>query len=192
MLILDFKLYAMGIKITQGFLFLVLTLLCLSCQPAQERQKEHAIGLRKETAQAFEKNELNDELALEAAEALEGYALDWPADSLDNPSFLYDAMQLYTQSGHFDRALAAADTLMRRYPGHKLTPYTLHYKAYFIYENGLGDTENAGKLYRAFLEKYPGHPELTSVVLFSLEHLGKDDSEILDEILKKKSGKDED
>ena len=102
------------------------------------------------------------------------------------------AMQLFTQSGHFDRALAAADTLMMRYPGHQLTPYTLHYKAYFIYENGLGDTENAGKLYRAFLEKYPEHTELTPVVLFSLEHLGKDDSEILEEILKKRSASEGD
>lgn len=181
----------MGIKITQGFLFLLLAIFLTSCGPAQERQKEHALGLRKKTAEAFEKNELNDKLAFEAAEALEKYALEWPADSTDNPSFLYDAMQLYTQSGHYERALAAADTLMRRYPEHKLTPYTLHYKAYFIYENGLGDTGNAGRLYRDFLKKYPGHPELTSVVLFSLEHLGKDDSEILDEILKKKSATEE-
>jgi len=181
----------MGIKITQGFLFLLFTILWTSCQPAQERQKEHALSLRKKTADAFEKNELNDALAFEAAEALKDYALEWPADSTDNPSFLYDAMQLYTQSGHYVEALATADTLMMRYPEHKLVPYTLHYKAYFIYENGIGDTENAGRLYRDFLKKYPSHPELTSVVLFSLEHLGEDDSEILDEILKNKSDTDE-
>ncbi len=176
----------MAIKITQASLIVLACLLLSACSPSQEKARQRALDLRKKTAEAMEKNEINDELALKAGDALFEYAVRWPDDTAYDASFLYDAMQLYTQAKNYQKALEAADSLQQRYSDSKMMPYVLHYKAYFIYENGLGDLEMAGKLYREFLEKYPDHPELTPVVLFSLENLGKKDDELMDELLKKK------
>lgn len=135
---------------------------------------------------AFEEGKLPDSLAIAAADLHLNYVKNYPEDTINNPDYYYKAAQLLTDADRYDRALAVVNRFLARYPDHELAPYVLHFKGYFIYEGGLRDYPKARRVYLDFLDKYPEHENLTDVVLFSLEHLGKEEHQILDEILKKR------
>ena len=134
-----------------------------------------------------ENDEMNKEHVLEAAEAYERYLEKYPGDSVA-PNYMARAASLYADAGEFPKAVALSDSVQAKYPDSEMAPYALHLKAYKIYELGMSDLPKAEEAYHKFLMQYPEH-ELVSSVLFSLEHLGKSDEDILREI-KKKTMKD--
>lgn len=122
---------------------------------------------------------------LSAGDAYYNYILRFPDDSANIPHYFYEAIQHYTEGGKYQTGIALIDTFRIRHPSHTLSPALLHFKAYYIYELGLQDIEMARITYESFINLYPENEELLETVLFSLEHLGKSNEEVLDEILEK-------
>jgi outer membrane protein assembly factor BamD (BamD/ComL family) len=155
-----------------------------SCKSAQEKHREEIDAKMEQLSAAFEAEKLSDSLALSAAVLHLDYIQSYPGDTAHNPHYYYKATQLLTDAGRYDRALSVADSFLAAYPQHDLRPYVMHFKGYFIYEQGLKDLPKAKRTYLKFLEEYPEHEELTNAVLFSLEHLGKPDDKVLEDILR--------
>ncbi len=109
----------------------------------------------------------------------------YPEDTVLAPRFTYEQIKFRTELGQYGHALELIDTFRVRFPAHELAPKMLHFKGYYIYEQGLQDFDKARTTYEQFLAEYPAHDELTEAVLFSLEHLGQSDEQILESILEK-------
>lgn len=128
---------------------------------------------------------------LRSGVALTGDALaDYPADTQLVPRFTYEKIKFHTELVEYGEAIALIDSFRARYPKHTLAPKMLHFKGYYIYENGLQDYDKARETYESFLAQYPSHPELAEAVLFSLEHLGQSDEAILESILEKAAARE--
>lgn len=115
---------------------------------------------------------------------------DHPEDTMLVPRFMYEKIKFHTELQDYGTALELIDTFRAGYPAHDLAPKMLHFKGYYIYEQGLQDYDKARVTYEQFLAEYPAHDELTEAVLFSLEHLGQSDDQILESILKKAAERD--
>lgn len=115
---------------------------------------------------------------------------DYPTDTVLVPRFTYEKIKFHTELEEYGEALLLIDTFRVEYPEHTLAPKMLHFKGYYIYENGLQDFDKARETYESFLAQYPSHPELAEAVLFSLEHLGQSDEEILESILEKATARE--
>lgn len=111
----------------------------------------------------------------------------YPNDSIRVPMFRYELVKWHTEIGNFDAAIVHIDRIRADYPNHPIAPAVLHFKAYYIYDQGLNDMDKARDTYMQFLDEYPDHNELVEAVLFSLEHLGRSDEDILNELLEKKA-----
>lgn len=122
------------------------------------------------------------------------YLRKFPGDTAHTPRYISRAVKYYGQMGQFDTADYAPaffdsaflwiDTLAIRYPDHEATPVMQFYKG-TLYEQGVRDNEKAERAYLQFIDKYGSH-ELVQDALFSLEHLGRSDEEIYQEIMKRR------
>ena len=164
----------------------VLLLFIASCSETKSREdllediEEAEIDLKKE----IENETVFKERALKGGEAYKTYLYTYPDDSVRNPQFYNNAIQLYAQAGLYDTALVLVDSIHKKYPQSEYAANMQHFKAFYIFEQGLKDYDRAREAYLTFLNKYPQH-ELVTAVLFSLEHLGEDDETVLKKIREK-------
>ncbi|NNC94180.1 MAG: tetratricopeptide repeat protein [Chitinophagales bacterium] len=120
---------------------------------------------------------LNDVMVERAIEHYVSYAEKYPEEEL-SPEYLFKAANLYRYKRKFFEALQVYTNIQENYPEFDKTPQCLFLQA-FIFENELGDLENARILYESFLEKYPDDP-FAKDAKHCLDNLGKP----LDEIIK--------
>ena len=76
------------------------------------------------------------------------------------------------------KAINIADVLVEKYPDFEMTPMAMFIKG-FVYENMIGDLQNAEMTYRHFIEKYPNNPMVEDVEA-SIKNIGIP----LDELIK--------
>lgn len=166
--------------------YLMLLLVACSTTPTPEvyqqelRQLLDTIQRQRMQASAVDTNLLRDGIAL-----AESFKADYPDDTIVGPQFTYHQIKWHTELGHYGTSLALIDSFRAHYPSHDLSPKLLHFKGFYIYEQGLRDLQKARATYEQFLREYPKHDALTEAVLFSLENLGRSDEEVLDHLLKK-------
>jgi len=154
-----------------------------SCQQSgQKKDIENIQSLEKQLDQDVQSGELSNEHMIETAQAMKDYLLAYPDDTLHRAEYYKKAAMLYGQAHNWSQSIALIDTFISRFPQHEYAPELLHFKAFYIDEEGLKDLEQARINYLKFLDLYPDH-ELVKSVLFSLENLGKPAEEVLDSLI---------
>jgi tetratricopeptide (TPR) repeat protein len=101
-----------------------------------------------------------------------------PNDS-QSPDFLFKALDIAVgvNAEGPQKALEIADVLIEKYPDFEMTPMAMFIKG-FVYENMIGDLQNAEITYRQFIEKYPDNP-MVGDVKSTLENLGLSPEELI-------------
>lgn len=121
---------------------------------------------------------LNTEVAVQLSDACIGFVNEFPKDE-KAPDMLFKAASINNSLLLFEPSVHLYRKLYTDYPEHKRAAVCLFLSA-FISENYLHNLERAKSEYTLFLEKHPKH-ELAKDVKFSLQHLGKNDEELLKE-----------
>ena len=95
------------------------------------------------------------------------------------PEFLFKALDVAVgvNAEGPQKAIDIADVLIEKYPDFEMTPMALFIKG-FVYENMIGDLQNAEVTYRHFIEKYPNSP-IVEDVKATLENLGLTPEELI-------------
>ena len=95
------------------------------------------------------------------------------------PEFLFKALDVAVgvNAEGPQKAIDIADILIEKYPDFEMTPMALFIKG-FVYENMIGDLQNAEMTYRQFIEKYPNSP-IVEDVKATLENLGLTPEELI-------------
>ena len=100
-------------------------------------------------------------------------------NDLQSPDFLFKALDVAVgvNAEGPQKAIDIADVLIEKYPDFEMTPMALFIKG-FVYENMIGDLQNAEMTYRQFIEKYPNSPMVEDVKA-TLENLGLTPEELI-------------
>ena len=121
---------------------------------------------------------LSSEDVIQLVDAYVLFAKQNPNDS-QSPEFLFKALDVAVgvNAEGPQKAIDIADVLIEKYPDFEMTPMAMFIKG-FVYENMIGDLQNAEKTYRQFIEKYPENPMLEDVKS-TLENLGLSPEELI-------------
>ena len=100
-------------------------------------------------------------------------------DDAQSPDYLFRALDIAVgvNAEGPDKAIKIADMLIEKYPDFEMTPMAMYLKG-FVYENIVGDLQNAEKTYRQFVEKYPESPMIEDVKA-TIENLGLSPEELI-------------
>ena len=131
-------------------------------------------------SKVFAKNAtLSAENVIQLVDAYLLFAQQNPND-LQSPDFLFKALDVAVgiNAEGPQKAIDIADILIEKYPDFEMTPMALFIKG-FVYENMIGDLQNAEMTYRQFIEKYPNNP-MAADVETSIKNIGIP----LDELIK--------
>lgn len=160
-------------KLSLAFLATGLVLLMASCGSSPEKMSEKVAKLEQEmkTQSPADTAKVNELIA-----QYEQFAARYPMDTMA-PEYLFRAGGLCLSFNKANKSLELFRKAEQDFPSYKRAGECLFMQG-FVFENALGDITNAGKIYRAFLDKYPGHP-LADDAEMSLKYLGKPAEEII-------------
>jgi len=116
------------------------------------------------------------QMAQEMITAYDDFTNAYPGDSLA-PEYLYKSSEIAMNLEMSGRAVEGFRKIMNNYPDFDKVPLCLFLQA-FIYENQMQQYDEAKKLYREFLEKYPDH-DLAEDALVSIQNMGKSLEELI-------------
>jgi TolA-binding protein len=125
--------------------------------------------------------------ALELVDLYIHYADNYPQDSMA-VEYLFKGAEFCLNLGEGQRAIGYYDRVINDYPGFRKAPECLFLKGY-IFENYLGDLENAKKIYTEFIERYPDN-EFADDAEVSIQNLGKTPEELIREFEEKQAASD--
>ena len=122
---------------------------------------------------------LSSENVIQLVDAYLLFAKQNPNDQ-QTPEFLFKALDVAVgiNAEGPQKAINIADVLIEKYPDFEMTPMAMFIKG-FVYENMIGDLQNAEMTYRHFIEKYPNNP-MAADVEASIKNIGIP----LDELIK--------
>ena len=100
-------------------------------------------------------------------------------DDAQSPDYLFRALDIAVgvNAEGSDKAIKIADVLIEKYPDFEMTQMAMFVKG-FVYEDIIGDLQNAEMTYRQFIEKYPESPMVEDVKA-TLENLGLSPEELI-------------
>lgn len=100
-------------------------------------------------------------------------------DDVQSPDYLFRALDIAVgvNAEGPQKALDIADVLIEKYPDFEMTPMAMYLKG-FVYENIVGDLQNAEMTYRQFIEKYPESP-MVGEVKATIGNLGLSPEELI-------------
>ena len=130
---------------------------------------------------------INKEKALELVDLYINYADAYPQDTMA-VEYLFKAAEFCLNLGEGVRAIGYYDRVINDYPDFRKAPESLFLKGY-IFENYLGDLENARKIYTEFIERYPDN-EFADDAEVSIQNLGKTPEELIREFEEKQAVSD--
>ena len=106
------------------------------------------------------------------------FAKQNPNDS-QSPEFLFKALDVAVgvNAEGPQKAIDIANVLIEKYPDFEMTQMAMFVKG-FVYEDIIGDLQNAEMTYRQFIEKYPNSP-IVEDVKATLENLGLTPEELV-------------
>jgi TolA-binding protein len=114
--------------------------------------------------------------AVELVGMYENYADNYPDDSMAVEN-LFKAAELCLNLGEGQRAIELYGRVITEYPDFRKVP-ECYFLTGYVYENYLGDLENAKIIYSAFLEKYPDN-DFADDAEISIQNLGKTPEELI-------------
>ena len=156
------------------FVLLSLALMLLSCGEKMSVEKINELE-----SKVFAKDAvLSSENVIQLVDAYLLFAKQNPNDQ-QTPEFLFKALDVAVgvNADGPQKAIDIADVLIEKYPDFEMTPMALFIKG-FVYENMIGDLQNAEMTYRQFIEKYPNNP-MVEDVKSTLENLGLTPEELI-------------
>lgn len=156
------------------FVLLSLALMLLSCGEKMSVEKINELE-----SKVFAKDTvLSSENVIQLVDAYLLFAKQNPNDQ-QTPEFLFKALDVAVgvNAEGPEKAINIADVLIEKYPDFEMTPMAMFVKG-FVYENMIGDLQNAEMTYRQFIEKYPNNP-MVEDVKSTLENLGLTPEELI-------------
>ena len=156
------------------FVLLSLALMLLSCGEKMSVEKINELE-----SKVFAKDAvLSSENVIQLVDAYLLFAKQNPNDQ-QTPEFLFKALDVAVgvNAEGPQKAIDIADVLVEKYPDFEMTPMAMFVKG-FVYENMIGDLQNAEMTYRQFIEKYPNNPMVEDVKA-TLENLGLTPEELI-------------
>ena len=156
------------------FVFLLLVAMLLSCGEKISVEKINELE-SKVFAQGVV---ISAENVIQLVDAYLLFAEQNPNDS-QSPDFLFKALDVAVgvNAEGPQKAIDIANVLIEKYPDFEMTPMAMFIKG-FVYENMIGDLQNAEMTYRQFIEKYPNNP-MVEDVKSTLENLGLTPEELI-------------
>jgi outer membrane protein assembly factor BamD (BamD/ComL family) len=158
-------------------LFFVLgaTAFIASCTPAIEKDAEK-INSAEATLFSSEQGSLDRAKALALVDMYIDFANKYPEDSMAS-EYLFKGAEFCLNLGEGQRAIELYDRVITDYPDFRKVPECMFLKGY-VYENYLGDLDNAKIIYLRFLEDYPDN-EFADDAAISIQNLGKTPEELI-------------
>ena len=156
------------------FVLLLLAAVMLSCGEKMSVEKINELE-----SKVFAKDAvLTAENVIQLVDAYVLFAEQNPNDQ-QTPDFLFKALDVAVgvNAEGPQKAIDIANVLIEKYPDFEMTPMAMFLKG-FVYENKLGDLQNAEMTYRQFIEKYPDNP-MVGDVKSTLENLGLSPEELI-------------
>ena len=156
------------------FVLLSLALMLLSCGEKMSVEKINELE-----SKVFAKDAvLSSENVIQLVDAYLLFAKQNPNDQ-KTPEFLFKALDVAVgiNAEGPQKAIDIADILIEKYPDFEMTQMAMFVKG-FVYENMIGDLQNAEMTYRQFIEKYPNSP-IVEDVKATLENLGLTPEELI-------------
>ena len=156
------------------FVLLSLALMLLSCGEKMSVEKINELE-----SKVFAKDAvLSSENVIQLVDAYLLFAKQNPNDQ-QTPEFLFKALDVAVgiNAEGPQKAINIADVLIEKYPDFEMTPMAMFIKG-FVYENMIGDLQNAEMTYRQLIEKYPNNP-MVEDVKSTLENLGLTPEELI-------------
>ena len=156
------------------FVLLSLALMLLSCGEKMSVEKINELE-----SKVFAKDAvLSSENVIQLVDAYVLFAEQNPNDQ-QTPDFLFKALDVAVgvNAEGPQKAIDIANVLIEKYPDFEMTPMAMFIKG-FVYENMIGDLQNAEVTYRQFIEKYPNNP-MVEDVKSTLENLGLTPEELI-------------
>ena len=156
------------------FVLLLVTAMMLSCGEKMSVEKINEL----ESKVLAKDAKPTKENVVQLVDAYTLFAEQNPNDA-QSPDFLFKALDIAVGVNTEDpeKAVKIADVLVEKYPDFEMTPMAMFIKG-FVYENMIGDLQNAEMTYRQFIEKYPENPMLEDVKS-TLENLGLSPEELI-------------
>ncbi len=130
------------------------------------------IGLTMFNDSTFRLDEYSAELYVELCQDLVMANPNLP----DAPEYLHRAAETARTLRSVDKAINLYDWIIDKYPTSKRAATSLFLKA-FTLDNDLHQYEEAGEIYKIFLERYP-NDEFTESAQFLLDNLGRSEEEL--------------
>lgn len=140
----------------------------MSCNN-QEKERTNILDLEKNMVDG--NGVLNAASADKLIEAYMNYAKKFPNDEM-SPDFLFKAVDISFAYNALNpqKTINIINVLIENYPDFEMTPMAMYIKG-FVYENQMGDYDNALETYNQFLEKYPDNP-MAADVQSTINNLG--------------------
>ena len=160
------------LQITLMASFLLLT---VACEPAVKKDAAK-IKAAEDALFADEKGFGDREKALGLVDMYINFANTYPDDSMAVEN-LFKAAEFCLNLGEGQRAIELYDRVITEYPDFRKVP-ECYFLTGYVYENYLGDLENARIIYAAFIEKYPDN-EFADDAEISIQNLGKTPEELI-------------
>ena len=156
------------------FVLLLLAAVLFSCGEKMSVEKINELE-----SKVFAKGAvLSAENVIQLVDAYVLFAEQNPNDQ-QTPDFLFKALDVAVgvNAEGPQKAIDIANILIEKYPDFEMTPMAMFIKG-FVYENMIGDLQNAEMTYRQFIEKYPNSP-IVEDVKATLENLGLTPEELI-------------
>ena len=156
------------------FVLLLLAAVMFSCGEKMSVEKINELE-----SKVFAKGAvLTAENVMQLVDAYVLFAEQNPNDQ-QTPDFLFKALDVAVgvNAEGPQKALDIANILIEKYPDFEMTPMAMFIKG-FVYENMIGDLQNAEMTYRQFIERYPNNP-MVEDVKSTLENLGLTPEELI-------------
>jgi len=158
-----------------SLLILTLAAVLASCGPSIEKDAAE-IQTAEDTLFASSEGFIDKAKALELVDLYVNYANSYPDDSMA-VEYLFKGAEFCLNLGEGQRAITLYDRVITEHPDFRKVPECLFLKGY-VYENYLGDLDNAKAIYLEFIEKYPDN-EFADDAVISIQNLGKSPEELI-------------
>ncbi|MCK5079517.1 MAG: tetratricopeptide repeat protein [Bacteroidales bacterium] len=158
-----------------SLLILALVAALASCGSSNEKDAAE-IQTAEDTLFSTSEGFIDKAKALELVDLYVDYANSYPDDSLA-VEYLFKGAEFCLNLGEGQRAITLYDRVIQEYPDFRKVPECLFLKGY-VYENYLGDLDNAKAIYLEFIEKYPDN-EFADDAEISIQNLGKSPEELI-------------
>ena len=158
-----------------SLLILALAAALASCGSSNEKDAAE-IKTAEDTLFSSSEGFIDKAKALELVDLYVDYANSYPDDSMA-VEYLFKGAEFCLNLGEGQRAITLYDRVIQEYPDFRKVPECLFLKGY-VYENYLGDLDNAKAIYLEFIEKYPDN-EFADDAEISIQNLGKSPEELI-------------